>query len=396
MKILLVKLSSLGDVIHALPVVQDIRAALPNAQIDWVVEKSFAAVLALCPALHRVIPCEIRRWRRSPLSALTRQQWNAFKADLRQTPYDAVIDLQGLTKSALVARLARLAPGGQRYALANQTDGSGYEAPTRWVADVAIRITPRTPAVQRSRELAAQALGYTFAPHPNFGLKVPPTSVAQVVQTLAASGVAEAPKLPGAAAAGSALPQIAFVHGTSRADKEWPLVHWIELGQRLNAAGFQITLPHGNAKELAVSQTLAAALNAGAPASAVVWPLLALDALTHRLARCSGVIGVDSGVSHIAVALDLPHVQLYNFDTAWRTGPDSGGRQVSVFAQSAPGVEAVWRAWLACSAAGNADAVTGTGGAAEPGGTAGVAGVDAGGVTGIADVTGAGARVTKT
>jgi heptosyltransferase-1 len=403
MKILLVKLSSLGDVIHALPVVQDIRAALPNAQIDWVVEKPFAPVLALCPALHRVIPCEIRRWRKSPFAAPTRQQWNAFKADLRQTPYDAVIDLQGLTKSALVARLARLAPGGQRYALANQTDGSGYEAPTRWVADVAIRIEPRTPAVQRSRELAAQALSYSFAPHPNFGLKVPPAPAAQaakVAQALAASGVADAPKptqTPGAAAAGPAWPQVAFVHGTSRADKEWPLVHWIELGQRLNAAGFQISLPHGNAKELAVSQTLAAALNAGAPASAVVWPLLALDALTRRLARCAGVIGVDSGVSHIAVALDLPHVQLYNFDTAWRTGPDSGGRQVSVFAQPAPGVEVVWQAWLACSAvgAGNADAVTGTGGAAEPSGIAGAAGADAGGVSGVSGVTGAGARVPK-
>ena len=356
MKILLVKLSSLGDVIHALPVVQDIRAALPNAQIDWVVEKSFAPVLALCPALHRVIACDIRRWRKSPFSAPTRQQWNAFKADLRQTPYDAVIDLQGLSKSALVARLARLAPNGQRYALANQTDGSGYEAPTRWVADVAIRIEPRTPVVQRSRELAAQALGYTFAPLPDFGLSVPPMLQA-----------------PQAVAAGQPWPQIAFVHGTSRADKEWPLAHWIELGLRLNAAGFQIVLPHGNAKELVTSQTLAAALNAGAggaiPAAAlnqgasavlpdalaraVVWPQLALDALTRQLARCAGVIGVDSGVSHIAVALDLPHVQIYNFDTAWRTGPDGAARrQVSVFAQPAPGVEAVWRAWLACSAVG--------------------------------------------
>lgn len=334
MKILLVKLSSLGDVIHALPVVQDIRAALPDAQIDWVVEKSFAPVLALCPALHRVIACDIRRWRKSPFAAPTRQQWNAFKADLRQTPYDAVIDLQGLSKSALVARLARLAPGGQRYALANQTDGSGYEAPTRWVADVAIRIEPRTPVVQRSRELAARALGYALAPLPDFGLRVPPAGQA-----------------PEAVAADKALPQIAFVHGTSRADKEWPLAHWIELGQRLNAAGFQIVLPHGNAKELATSRVLADALNADAPERAIVWPQLALDALTRQLARCAGVIGVDSGISHIAVALDLPHVQLYNFDTAWRTGPDAAARrQLSVFAQPAPGVDAVWRAWLACSA----------------------------------------------
>ncbi|MGA8785106.1 MAG: glycosyltransferase family 9 protein, partial [Polaromonas sp.] len=133
-KILLVKLSSLGDVVHALPVVQDIHTALPDAQIDWVVEKSFASLLARCPGLHRIIPCEIRRWRKSLLAAATRQQWRAFKAELQRDAYDAVIDLQGLTKSAVVARLARLASGGKRYALANQTDGSGYEAPTRWVA----------------------------------------------------------------------------------------------------------------------------------------------------------------------------------------------------------------------------------------------------------------------
>ena len=332
MKILLVKLSSLGDVVHALPVVQDIHAALPEAQIDWVVEKSFAPVLVLNTGLHRVISCEIRRWRKSPLADATRREWRAFRAALRHEAYDAVIDLQGLTKSAVVARLARLAPGGKRYALANQTDGSGYEAPTRWVADVAIRITPHIHAVQRSRELAARALNYTFAPHPDFGLK---KHLAHTGHTfIAPERIANT---------------VAFVHGTSRADKEWPLRHWTALGRRLNAAGYQIALSHGSAKEQSRSQSIARVLNEGAPGHAIVWPLLSLDALTQELARCAGVIGVDSGVSHIAVALDLPHVQLYNFDTAWRTGPGSvGGRQVSVFAQPAPGVDDVWQAWLGC------------------------------------------------
>ena len=148
---------------------------------------------------------------------------------------------------------------------------------------------------------------------------------------------------------------MAFVHGTSRADKEWPLAHWTALGQRLNAVGWQIALPAGSAKEQATSQKIADALNASDATHAIVWPLLPLDALTHALAQCGGVIGVDSGVSHIAVALDLPHVQLYNFDTAWRTGPDaSSGRQVSVFAQPAPTVDVVWRTWLGCLEASNA------------------------------------------
>jgi heptosyltransferase-1 len=114
-----------------------------------------------------------------------------------------------------------------------------------------------------------------------------------------------------------------------------------------------VLLPHGNAAELATSQAIAEALKGTLPDSAVVPPLLPLDALAEELAQCAGVIGVDSGVSHIAVALDLPHVQVYNFDTAWRTGPDAlgrGGRQRSVFAQPAPGVDAVWQAWLVCSA----------------------------------------------
>lgn len=329
MKILLVKLSSLGDVVHTLPVVQDIRQALPDAQIDWVVEQGFAPLLAHAAGLRRVIPCDMRRWRKSFWTAVTRREWQAFKARLRDEAYDAVIDLQGLTKSAVIARLARLADGGRRYALANQTDGSGYEAPTRWVADTAIPIEPHTHAVQRGRLLCAAALGYTVQGAPDFGLRV-----------------------DGAAAGRDGRPVVAFVHGTSRVDKTWPVDHWVALGRRLIAAGFDIGLPHGNDAELLTSQTLADALNHDRldTLNAVVWPRLSLDAMTEALVRCAGVIGVDSGLSHIAVALDLPHVQLYNFDTAWRTGPLDARRQRSVYAQPAPSVDAVWLAWQACSA----------------------------------------------
>ncbi len=342
MKILIVKLSSLGDVVHTLPVVQDILAAHPHAQIDWVVEKTFAPLLAPLQGsgLRRVIPCELRRWRKAPFAAATRAGWRAFRQQLQSEHYDAVIDLQGLTKSAVVAWLARLAPGGKRYALANQTEGSGYEAPTRWVADVAIAVQPHIHAVQRGRELCARALGHALAEAPDYGLKT-------------------APALAGRAPA--APETIAFVHGTSRVDKEWPLDNWITLGRQLNAQGYRIALPHGSADELATSQAIAAALNedarAGASLRVVVWPRLPLDQLTLRLAECAGVIGVDSGLSHIAVALDLPHVQIYNFDTAWRTGPLDGAkgaagagdeRQLSVFAQPTPSVQAVWDAWLSC------------------------------------------------
>ena len=162
MNILIVKLSSLGDVVHAMPAVQDIRAALAHANVDWVVERGFAPLVQRCEGVRRVIPLELRRWRKSPLSPATRQGWREFREALRGQAYDAVLDLQGLTKSALVARTARMAEGGKRYALANQTEGSSYEAPTRWLADVAVPVPSRSHAVQRSRELCAMSLGYAM------------------------------------------------------------------------------------------------------------------------------------------------------------------------------------------------------------------------------------------
>jgi heptosyltransferase-1 len=327
-KVLLVKLSSLGDVVHTMPALQDIRRALPQARIDWVVERAFAPLVERCDGVGRVIGCELRRWRKAPLAAPTRSEWRAFRDELRAEAYDAVIDLQGLTKSALVARVARLAPGGKRHALANQTEGSSYEAPTRWLADVTHRIAPHVHAVQRSRELSALALDYRLPGSLHYGLKA------------------------GRGGAGALADRtVAFVHGSSRDDKCWPEPHWVALGQRLIAHGHSIGLPHGSDAERERSLRLARELGP----QAEVWPRLELGALADRLARCAGVIGVDSGLSHIAVALDRPHVQIYNFDTAWRTGPVASGgaarqRQVSVFAQPTPSVDAVWTAWQQVSA----------------------------------------------
>ncbi len=344
MRILIVKLSSLGDVVHTMPAVQDIRRALPHAQIDWVVERGFAPLVRRCEGLGRVIECDLRRWRKAPLKASTRAEWQAFKRVLQAEAYDAVIDLQGLSKSALVAWLARLAPGGKRYAMANQTEGSGYEAPTRWVADVAITLPEHIHAVQRGRLLCAKIFGYEVANSEVFGL-IAQYPVAQAAietipieisstQKIQHSGSQLNPNTPNPDC-------IALVHGTSRADKQWPLDHWVALGKRLQTAGYTLALLHGTVEEQQRSEALAAELP-----GAVVWPRLSLDALTDALAPCAGVIGVDSGLSHIAVALDLPHVQLYNFDTAWRTGPLHRARQRSVFAQPAPSVDAVWQAWL--------------------------------------------------
>ena len=309
-----------------MPAVQDILARHPQAKIDWVVERAFAPLVTRCVGVNRVIPCELRRWRKSPLSSATRAAWRSFKTDLQTQAYDWVIDAQGLTKSALIARCARLTPQGQRVAMANRTDGSGYEAPTRWVADLAYTMPVHSHAVTRSRILCAMALGYDMPETMTFGLE--PLVNADV----------QAPE--------NRAKRVAFVHGTSRADKEWPFEDWVALGQRLHAQGLGVAILHGTDAEEARSHALAQRMQ-----GAVVWPRLSLDALTDRMAGCAGVIGVDSGLSHIAVALDLLHVQIYNFDTAWRTGPLPQGapgmhtRQQTVFAQPKPSVDAVWQAW---------------------------------------------------
>lgn len=319
MRVLIVKLSSLGDVVHAMPVVHDIRSAFPDALIDWVVEPGFAPLVRRVEGIHEVIECALRRWSKAWWTSTTRGEWRAFKTRLRSHRYDVVLDLQGLTKSALITKLAKLTQNGASYGLANRTDGASHEPPARWLVDRAIRIEPRTHALDRSRLLVAKALGYALEGPPRFGLR------------------ASEPATGGP-------PTLVLVHGTSRDDKLWPEASWIALGQRAIAQGWRIALPHAGEAELARAQRIASALGE----AAMVWPAMGLDALVDRLGATQGVVGVDSGLSHIAVALDLPHVQVYNWPTAWRTGPQAGHghrHQVSVEAQPTPSIDAVWAAW---------------------------------------------------
>jgi len=315
MRVLIVKLSSLGDVVHTMPVVHDIRTAYPDAFIDWVVEPGFAPLVRRVSGIHSSIECAIRRWRKGWWKSEVRAEWGAFREALRGERYDAIIDFQGLTKSALVARMAR----GTRFGLANQTEGASHEWPARWLVDHPIQVEPRIHALDRSRVLASRALGYELHGAPSFGLRSQQLEATE--RTLV------------------------FVHGTSRDDKLWPQDHWVEIGRRAIAMGWRIALPHAGPVEKERADVICAALG---PASEV-WPAMNLDSLTDRMGATHGVIGVDSGLSHIAVALDLPHVQIYNHPTSWRTGPQAAhghAYQVSVESTPTPSIETVWDAWL--------------------------------------------------
>ena len=336
MRILIVKLSSLGDVIQTMAVLPDVLEVFPDAQIDWVVEEAFAPLVQLAGGVRCVIPTGQRRWRKSYFSAATRTERQLFYARLRQDAYDAVIDFQGLIKSAWVGRAARLAPGGFSATYANGSDACSYEWPVRYLLQRSVPMPQRIHAVARYRLLAAQALGYSHMPL----LQSPARYCWRPgMQTPAAHGIGNTAPVT----APSTTPEVVLAHGTTRADNEWPDAQWRVLGQRLIADGFTVGLPHAGARELARVQALAQRLGP----MACVWPALSLDALAYRMAASAGVIGVDSGLSHLAVALDLPHVQIFSQDRAWRAGPVGCDHQRVVGGAQAPDVDQVWDSWQA-------------------------------------------------
>lgn len=321
-RVLVVKLSSLGDVIQTLPVLHDMRSHVDGVAIDWVVEEAFAPLLAEVRGIARVLPIAERRWRRSLLSAPTRQEKRAFAGQLRNVAYDAVIDFQGLVKSALVARQAPLTSGGHRYTYANRSELCGYEWPVRFMVDRPIAMERRVHAVRRYRLLAARALGYDLA-----------ETAAHVEWRFDAKTGDDR--------------DVLFAHGTTRSENEWSEAAWVDLGQRIVAGGGRVVLPQSGAGEAARVRRIAGGIGAGVE----VLPAMKLDALARRMAACGGVIGVDSGLSHLAVGLDLCHVQIFSQPRVWRAGPVGSAHQLAVGGNEAPSVDQVWAAWQQVRAA---------------------------------------------
>ncbi|VVE13818.1 Lipopolysaccharide heptosyltransferase 1 [Pandoraea cepalis] len=290
LQVLIVKVSSLGDVVHNMPVVQDILLHHPDAQIDWVVEEGFVDLVKLVRGVRRVIPFALRRWRKQPLAARTWQEIGAFRRALRETPYDYVIDTQGLIKTGWIARTAR----GAVWGLGNRTEGASYEWPVRYLYRHTVRIEPHTHVVTRSRLLVAEAMGFKVTDEIDFGI---------------ATERADHSQCPD-------YPYAVFVHATSRDDKTWPEDDWIALGRDLASQGLRIVLPWGSAAEREVSLRLATALGD----DAWVPPKMNLSQVVGLIDRGAITVGVDTGLVHIAAALNRPTIELYNFSTAWRTG----------------------------------------------------------------------------
>lgn len=272
LKVLLVKTSSLGDVVHNLPVVTDIRARFPDACIDWAVEEAYAPLVRLHPAIRRVIPVAIRRWRSRPLGPSTWSELGALRGLFRAEGYDAIVDTQGLIKSALLARVARGRHHGFDAKSAREPLASRFY-------DVRHHVARDQHAVQRNRALVASALGYR----------------------------ADGPVLWGIAP-GEPAPEAyaVLLHSTSRADKHWPEDRWVAFARDMENSGLRCVLPWGSEEERSRSARIASSLsNAQVPER---MPLARMAAL---LGAATAVAGVDTGLTHLAAALGVPVAAIY-------------------------------------------------------------------------------------
>lgn len=286
MRVLLIKTSSLGDVIHTLPALTDAMGALPGIQFDWVVEEGFAEIPTWHPAVANVIPVAIRRWRKNLWQTLKNGEWRQFKQRLRDTRYDLVIDAQGLLKSAWLTRYVK-AP------IAGLDKTSAREPMAARFYNRPYAVARGQHAVERLRQLFAQALGY------------------QVPAGLGDYGLDRSRLLT----ATNDAPFVLFLHGTTWDTKHWPELYWRQLAERMIGQGLEVRLPWGNPAEKARAERIADGLD-----NAVVLPKLNLAGVARVLASAQGCVAVDTGLGHLAAALDVPTLSLFGPTNPGLTG----------------------------------------------------------------------------
>jgi heptosyltransferase-1 len=275
-----------------MPVVADIRRQDPQVEISWLVEEVYAPLVRLHPRVDHVIPVATRRWRSELLKAETWREMRALRSRIRQTRYDAVLDTQGLIRSAILARMASGPSHGY--------DRKNIREPlASLLYDVRHQISRDEHVIDRNRLLAAHALGYTPLGEPEYGLEVPQPSLRER--------------------------RVIFFHGTARTSKQWPVSHWIDLGKLLAARGLEVTVPWGTEEERSRSELIAREVsNSTVPARRPIvdfHPLIASAAL---------VVGVDTGLMHFAAALQTPLIGIFTDTDSVQARPRGKG-SIAVF-----------------------------------------------------------------
>lgn len=276
MRILFIKTSSLGDVIHHCPSVTDVQRSFPGSTIDWVVEEAFTEIVGLHPSIRRAIPVAVRRWRHGAFRSSVWKEILEFRRLLRAEQYDFVIDTQGLLKSALIAISARGITHGFDIKSVREPIASPFY-------DVSHSVRRDMHAVDRNRALTAKTLEIDPTGNCDYGLM--PERVAPI--TLA-------------------MPFFVLLSMTSRSEKLWPEQYWADLAKELAVCGFESVLPWGNEAERTRCQRIVELAGSG-----VVPRALSLRELACLMTRARGVVGVDTGLAHLAAALNVPAIGLY-------------------------------------------------------------------------------------
>jgi heptosyltransferase I len=299
-RILIVKTSSLGDVIHCLPVVNDILQHVQQAHIDWVAEESFADIPRMHVSVNQVFTVAMRRWKKQLFNKNTWAEIAAFKKLIQQNQYDAIIDTQGLLKSALITKQANGVKHGY--------DKHSIREPlASWFYDKTYNISYNQHAVTRNRTLAAMSLGYTTPLNaPDYGI---------------------APANDASATRMDIDLQAAYIialHGTSRDSKLWPIENWVALGGELAKQNLKLALPWANEAELARANAIASQIKNAQANNCIVLPKLGIAQIANVISQAQAAIGVDTGLSHLAAALNIPTIAIYTDTNPALTGVMGG------------------------------------------------------------------------
>ncbi len=303
-RILIVKVTSLGDIVETQPVVSDLRRAFPDAQIDWAADAAFADIIRWNSRVDRVLSAPLRKFKKA-------RNWEDLKGiaasigELRATKYDVILDIHGAYKSAIIAFLAR---GRKRYGYKNKDLG---ELGAAFAYNARFGPRPLTDAWTGMRVSVSQALGYAFEPTPDFNLRLPPLDTPLVIE--------------------SGAPVAMLFHATSADVKKWPIDRWAATGQWLAARGYRIVLPWGSDRERAEAEQIAAQVE-----GAMVLPKLSVTECAHWIAASDIVVGMDTGLVHLAHALGRKTVMIFTATSREHFGVTAPGRSVSVGDNLAP------------------------------------------------------------
>jgi heptosyltransferase-1 len=311
MNILIVKLSSLGDVLHNLPIVWDIRKQYPDARVDWVIEEAYVELITPLlttnnfKGIDHIIPLSLRRLRKE----LKSRGWSSIlqdiqsqKKQLQAIQYDIVIETQGLLKSALISALAKKSPQAIVSGIGNRTEDSGYEPLSRFFYTKSVKVPLHYHAVDRSRAVASGGFG-TQVPNRN---ESPP-------QFYPPSLIESLRQLPNPLGLDKESYVMCF-HATARLAKSWSNDNWIAIAQELSKRGLFVIFPWGNSKEKLISEQLAKEVpNAIVPEAFSIQDAFVINA------QAKLVIGVDTGLTHLAAVLGVPTIELYIDSPKWKT-----------------------------------------------------------------------------